>query len=73
MKKLLIVGMLVVFLAGCGHMAQESEFFDHSTLYRDWDHAKFSMWGYKEPTALDAQGSTAQEWWGIPIPYVPAK
>ncbi|MGA8020939.1 MAG: hypothetical protein WCA42_18880, partial [Desulfobacterales bacterium] len=73
MKKLLIIGMLLAFLAGCGHMAQESEFFEHNTLYRDWDHAKFSMWGYKEPTALTAQESTAQEWWGIPIPYVPAQ
>jgi ABC-type uncharacterized transport system auxiliary subunit len=73
MKKLLIIGMLLAFLAGCGHMAQESEFFEHNTLYRDWDHAKFSMWGYKEPTALTAQKSTAQEWWGIPIPYVPAQ
>jgi len=73
MKKLLIIGMLLAFLAGCGHMAQESEFFEHNALYRDWDHAKFSMWGYKEPTALTAQKSTAQEWWGIPIPYVPAQ
>ena len=32
MKKLLIIGMLLAFLAGCGHMAQESEFFEHNTL-----------------------------------------
>jgi hypothetical protein len=73
MKKLLIIVMLVAFLAGCGHMAQESEFYEHSTMYRDWDHAKFSMWGYKEPTALTAEASTAKEWWGVPVPYVPAK
>jgi len=42
-------------------------------MYKNWNHAKFSMTGYKSPTAQDAQTSAEQEWWGIDVPYVPAK
>lgn len=73
MKKLIIAGLALAFLAGCGHTAKESEFFEHRAMYRNWNHAKFSMAGYKNPSAQDAQLSSQQEWWGIDIPYVPAK
>ena len=52
MKKLIVLGMIMaLFTIGCGHMAKESEFYDHNAMYRNLDHMKFSMWGHKEPTA----------------------
>ena len=73
MKKLIIAGLALAILSGCGTMAKESEFFEHKALYKNWDHAKFSMTGYRAPSAQDAQLSAQQEWWGMDIPYVPAK
>jgi hypothetical protein len=73
MKKLLLVGLLLVFLVGCGHMAKESEFYEHDAVYKNWDHLKFSMWGYKSPTAANAESSAQQGWWGVQIPYIPAQ
>lgn len=73
MKKMLLVVLTLVFLAGCGHLAKESEFYEHRAMYKNWDHLKFSLTGYKNPTAQDAQMSSEQNWWGIDIPYVPAK
>ena len=74
MKRLIALGLiLALFTMGCGHVAKESEFYDHKAMYRNWDHMKFSMWGHNNPSAEVAQASTAQEWWGIGIPYVPAK
>jgi hypothetical protein len=67
MKKLLLVAALLLFLTGCGHLAQESEFYQHSTMWRTWDHAAFSCYGYNNPTAEDAAKSDSQDWWGIPI------
>ncbi len=63
----------LAFLAGCGHTAKESEFFEHRAMYKNLNHARFSMTGYKNPTAQDAELSASQEWWGIDVPYVPAK
>lgn len=74
MKKLLIVSMvLALFTVGCGHMVKESGFYEHDALYKNWDHAKFSMWEYDNPTAQIAEMSDQNGWWGIDIPYVPAK
>ena len=74
MKKLIVLGMIIaLFTMGCGHMAKESEFYDHNTMYKNWDHMKFSMWGHKDPTTEVAQVSASEEWWGIAVPYVPAK
>jgi hypothetical protein len=74
MKKLIVFGVIMaLFTMGCGHMAKESEFYDHNTMYRDWDHMKFSLGGYKNPTAEVAQVSASQEWWGLDIPFVPAQ
>lgn len=73
MKKLIIAGLALAFLAGCGTTAKESEFYEHRAMWKNMDHARFSMTGYKNPSAQDAQLSTDQEWWGIDVPYVPAK
>ena len=73
MKKLLIITMLVLFLSGCGTLAIDSEFYKHDTLYKSWDHLKFSWHGHTNPTADDAQKAQEQGWWGIDIPYIPAE
>jgi hypothetical protein len=74
MKKLIVFGIIMALLTmGCGHMAKESEFYDHNSMYKDFDHMKFSMWGHKNPSVEVAQVSTSEDWWGIGIPYVPAK
>ncbi len=74
MKKLIVIALIMtLYTIGCGHVAKESEFYDHNAMYKNLDHMKFSMWGYKSPTTEVAQASTSEGWWGIDIPYVPAK
>ena len=73
MKKLLLVGMLAFFLFGCGQAAVQSEFWQHKSAYKNWDHLKFSWFGYKAPTAEDVVETTEQGWWGIDVPYVPGQ
>jgi hypothetical protein len=71
MKKLAVrIGILVVsvmFLTSCGTLATKSEFWQHDTLYKNWDHTHFSLCGYKEPTAETGMKSQEQGWWGIEI------
>jgi hypothetical protein len=73
MKKLGLLLLLGLFLAGCGAAASKSEFWQHSAMYKNWDHMKFSMTGYKNPTADTGNSSQSQEWWGEEIPYIPAQ
>ena len=74
MKKLIVIGLIMtLFIIGCGHVAKESQFYDHKAMYKNWEHMKFSMWGYNSPTTEVAQASTSEAWWGIDVPYVPAK
>ncbi len=63
---LALLGMILV-LAGCGAAARESGFYEHNTMYRNWDHLKFSIYGYKQVDQKEAQLSKAQDWWGITI------
>jgi hypothetical protein len=58
---------IVLILAGCGAAAKESGFYEHNTMYRDWDHFIFSVYGYKKPDPKIVSESKAQEWWGITI------
>lgn len=67
MKKLFVVLLGVLFLSGCGAAARESGFYQHDTMYRNWDHLKFSICGYKEVDKQEVQASKSQDWWGIPI------
>ena len=73
MKKVIIAGLALALLSGCGHVAKESQFYENRALYKNLDHARFSLTGWRNPTAEDAQLSAQQEWWGIDIPYVTAK
>ena len=73
MKKLFVLLFMGLFLAGCGSAVKESGFWQHGEHYRNWDHMKFSWWGYKHPTEKTYKESTEQDWWGIEIPYIPAE
>jgi len=68
MKKLLLVLVAVMLIAGC-----TSEFYKHNTLFATNDHVAFSWWGYKNVDAAEAKKSADQGWWGKEIPYIPAK
>ena len=72
MKKLLAVLFLGMFFLGCAS-ATQSEFWKHDSMYRNWDHTRFSWTGYQNPTAEASKNSMSQGWWGIEIPYMPAK
>jgi hypothetical protein len=67
MKKLILITLTALFLSGCGTAAQRSEFFEHKTMYKNWDHLKYSWSGYKNTTPEAAEKSQAQDWWGIPV------
>jgi hypothetical protein len=67
MKKMLLAAMAALFLAGCGAAARESGFYEHDTMYKDWDHLKFSICGYPKADKKDAQQSQADKWWGNEI------
>lgn len=66
-EKLFLGAVLCLFIAGCGRAAKQSEFWKHETVYKNWDHLEFSMWGYKNPTVESGKKSQEQGWWGIPI------
>jgi len=71
MKKLVILLIVAAFLgamAGCS-----AEWYKHDTIYKTNDHMYFSLWGYKHPTAEDAQKSQQEGWWGKDVPYIPAQ
>ena len=68
MKKIFFLVLLAIFLSGCGTAAKKSEFWEHDTMYRNWDHLIYSWWGYKKPTPETAEKTKEQKWWGIPTP-----
>lgn len=67
MKKLFAVILMLLFLSGCGAAARESGFYEHSTMYRNGHHLRFSIYGYTKVDSKEVQQSKAQDWWGIPI------
>lgn len=67
MKKLFLVLILGLFISGCGAAASKSEFWEHDTMYRTWDHTFYSWSRYKNPTSQTLKESQNQTWWGIPI------
>ena len=68
MKKLIVLLILGLLLSGCS-----SEFYKHDSVFKDWDHVKFSWWEYDNPTSEHAQKSSERGWWGEEIPYIPAE
>lgn len=67
LKKIFGVCTLVLFLGGCGAAMQESEFGKHKSMYKNWDHMKYSLWGYQNPSDEVKKKSREQGWWGIEI------
>jgi len=68
--------VLVVAVAGCGLKAgrdYKPQAEAPQPLYKDLDHVGFSWFGYKKPTAQDAKVSSAENWWGTEVPYIPAQ
>lgn len=72
MKRILVVACLAFLLLGCS-AATQSEFWQHDVVYQNWDHLKFSWYGYNKPTVEDSQMTVEQGWWGADVPYVPAQ
>lgn len=68
MKNIFLIGILAMLLIGCGHSAKDAEFLEHKTLYKNWDHAKYSWWGYRNPSPEDLKKSQEQSWWGSEVP-----
>ena len=74
MKRLLFLFLMGLFLFGCGTTSKQSEvFWQHSSHFKNWDHMKFSLWEYRNPTEENYKKSTDQGWWGEEIPYIPAQ
>ena len=66
MKKLGLVLLMLLFLAGCG-----SEFLKHDTMYKNWDHMQYSQGGYWSPSHEAGEKSQEQGWWGEEVIYAP--
>lgn len=69
MKRLLLVGVIGLFLSGCGTAAKESEFWQHPAMYRSWDHMTYSMGQDRSPEWTNE--SKEEAWWGIPQQEAP--
>jgi hypothetical protein len=66
MKKLLYVVAFFGLLAGCAG-AEQSGFWDHPTMYKNFDHLKYSWSGYQDCTSQYTKESQKQDWWGDTI------
>jgi hypothetical protein len=66
MKKLLAL-LIILAVSGCCHLAGQSEFWKHKSIYASGDHMGFSIFGYQNPTAEDVKETKQQGWWGIPV------
>ena len=74
MNKLLALLVLSLCVAGCGTAAQKSELWEHDTIYRNWDHMRFSWGGHKTASQDEALKSVEEGWWGKETPVsVPGK
>lgn len=69
-KKMILVLLLTMILAGCGQSAVRSEFWKHDSVYKNWDHMKFSWFGYDGQRSEVTEKATEQQWWGVEVPYV---
>ncbi|MBN2123077.1 MAG: hypothetical protein JW821_02180 [Deltaproteobacteria bacterium] len=65
MKRLFAILIAALFLAGCGTLAKDSEFWQHDTMYKNWDHTLFSLGKYKDCASEDVKKGKDQGWWGV--------
>jgi hypothetical protein len=70
MKRLCLI-VLILLTTGCASMADDA-WWQHRTHYASWEHQRFSMYGYKNPTMQDVEFSKAEGWWGTMV-SVPSK
>ena len=68
MKKMLALLVVSACVAGCGTAAQKSELWEHDSLYKNWDHLRFSWGGSKAVSQEEAQKSVDEGWWGKEAP-----
>jgi hypothetical protein len=73
MKKTLCLLVVCAGLAGCGSSASQSDFLKHDTMYRNWDHMRFSWGGHKNVSTDEFRKSVDEDWWGKPVPVAPVK
>jgi hypothetical protein len=66
MKKLLCLVAFFAFLAGCAG-AEQSDFWKHDSMYKNFDHLKYSWSGYQDCTSQYTKESQKQDWWGETI------
>jgi hypothetical protein len=72
MKRSVLLILAIFMLAGCSSFSR-SEFLQHESMYKNWDHMKFSWFGYRNPSEEDVKKSIEQEWWGIDVPHIPGQ
>lgn len=73
MKRLIMLGLLAVFIISCGQTAARTEFWQHDTVYKNNAHMAFSWFGYRDVSQEELQKSQEQNWWGLDVPYVPGQ
>ena len=74
MKKMLALLVVSACVAGCGTAAKKSELWEHDTIYKNWDHMRFSWGGHKQVSQEEAIQSVQENWWGKETTVsVPAK
>ena len=71
MKKMLALLLVSACVAGCGTAAKKSELWEHESIYRNWDHMRFSWGGHDDVSREEVKKSAEQGWWGKDI-EVPA-
>jgi len=64
MKKMLALLVLSACVAGCGTAAKKSELWEHDSIYKNWDHMKFSWGGHQNVSQEEAIQSVQENWWG---------
>ena len=64
MKKLLALLAVSACVAGCGTAAKKSELWEHDSIYKNWDHMKFSWGGHQNVSQEEAIQSVQENWWG---------
>ena len=68
MKKMIFMIFVLGFMfSGCSNSITQSEFWQHPTHYKNWEHTVYSWSGYKNPTKETGEESDSQNWWGIPV------
>ena len=70
MKKWIIASLMALMLFsalyGCASL-NCNETMKQASIWKSWDHAYFSYYGYKNPTPNAIRESTEEGWWGCPV------